>query len=183
MFHDITAIIGALVRLRRDLVSTTLPHLCIVLSQLIRTLRSPRPHLGMKQHKLVADTFPKWIDPSRPLGVDESKALARLLSTLATKSIVRTHMQDTHKHESLSRPLAKHVTYVIEAYVDALNDPLCGMSTEVRRELQPGLFILCGMLSEYARDALMISALDAGGKTAMKQLWREYEKQKYVGKG
>jgi len=29
----------------------------------------------------------------------------------------------------------------------------------------------------------MVSALDAGGKTIMKDLWTEYEKQKYVGKG
>jgi len=39
------------------------------------------------------------------------------------------------------------------------------------------------MLNEYARDALMVSALDASGKAVMKGLWREYEKQRYTGKG
>jgi hypothetical protein len=39
------------------------------------------------------------------------------------------------------------------------------------------------MLNEHARDALMVSALDASGKAAMKGLWREYEKQRYTGKG
>jgi len=29
----------------------------------------------------------------------------------------------------------------------------------------------------------MVSALDAGGKSVMKVLWKEYEKQRYVGKG
>ncbi|THH21561.1 hypothetical protein EW146_g35 [Bondarzewia mesenterica] len=186
-FHEITSIVGALVRLRRDLVLNTLPHLCIVLCLLIRCLRSPRPHLGAKQHKLIADTLPQWINPSHPLGADTSKALARLLTTLVTKSLVRAYTHgsatDAPKHESLARPLTKHVAYVIQAYVDALNEPLCVMPTDVRRELQPGLFILCGMLSEPGRDALMMSALDAGGKTVMKQLWKEYEKQKYVGKG
>jgi hypothetical protein len=39
------------------------------------------------------------------------------------------------------------------------------------------------MLNEHTRDALMVSALDASGKAAMKNLWREYEKQRYTGKG
>lgn len=29
----------------------------------------------------------------------------------------------------------------------------------------------------------MVSALDSGGKMVLKGLWREYEKQRYVGKG
>jgi hypothetical protein len=39
------------------------------------------------------------------------------------------------------------------------------------------------MLNEHTRDALMVSALDASGKAAMKGLWREYEKQRYTGEG
>jgi len=42
---------------------------------------------------------------------------------------------------------------------------------------------LCGMLNDYSRDALMASATDAGEKALVKALWREYEKQRYVGKG
>jgi hypothetical protein len=29
----------------------------------------------------------------------------------------------------------------------------------------------------------MVSALDAGGKATMKALWKDYDAQKYVGKG
>jgi Urb2/Npa2 family len=185
IFHEIVSILGAFVRLRRDLILNTLPHLCIALRQLLLCLRGPRPHLGSKQLRLVSDTLPMWINPSQPLGVDESKALARLLTTLAVKSTLRTHAStaDAQKPESLARPLSKHVAYVIQAYVGALNDPLCVMPLDVRRELQPGLFILCDMLHEHGRDALMVSALDAGGKAVMKSLWRDYEKQRYVGKG
>jgi hypothetical protein len=39
------------------------------------------------------------------------------------------------------------------------------------------------MINEHSRDAMMVSALDAGGKATMKALWKEYEKQRYVGKG
>jgi len=126
-----------------------------------------------------------WINPSQPLDIDESRALARLLTTLTVKSVVRIHSStaSAQKPESLARPLSKHVAYVIQAYIEALNDPLCVVPLNVRRELQPGLFALCDMLHEHGRDALMTSALDAGGKAVMKVLWRDYEKQRYVGKG
>ncbi|KAI6109440.1 hypothetical protein EDD16DRAFT_1614053, partial [Pisolithus croceorrhizus] len=63
------------------------------------------------------------------------------------------------------------------------NDSLCILTPETPRELEPRLFLLGELLGEYNRDALMVSALDSGGKTIMKLLWREYEKQRYVGKG
>ena len=185
IFHEIVSILGALVRLRRDLVVTTLPHLCNIIRQLILALRRPRPLLGAKQYSIVADTLPVWINPSHPLGVDESKDLTRLLTSLSTKTLVRVHSPsaELRKPESLTRPLSKHVTSVLQAYLDALNDPLCVLAADIRRELQPGLFVLCDMLNEHTRDSLMVSALDAGGKAAMKGLWREYEKQRYTGKG
>ncbi|KAI0963291.1 hypothetical protein AcW1_000407 [Taiwanofungus camphoratus] len=185
VFHQIVAIISALIRLRRDLVICTLPHLGMVLRQLTASLRGLRPQLGGKQTKLVMNTLPKWINASTPLSAEESKALARLMTTLATKTIVRTHgpSADTQKPESLARPFSKHAAYVLTAYINAVNDPLCVVSTQVRKELQPGLFALCDMLGDHNRDSMMVSALDTGGKAMMKALWREYEKQKYIGKG
>ncbi|KAI9066632.1 hypothetical protein FKP32DRAFT_1589329 [Trametes sanguinea] len=185
VFHGIVNMLSALVRLRRDLVLNTLPHLGFVLRQLVFCLRSLRPQLGGKQSRMVMDTLPRWIAPSQPLGAQESKALARLLTTLTTKTMIRVHgaAAETQKPESLVRPFSKHAAYVLTAYVEAVNDPLCFVSSGVRRELQPGLFALCDMLGEHNRDAMMVSALDTGGKATMKALWKEYEKQRYVGKG
>ncbi|RPD63168.1 hypothetical protein L227DRAFT_573006 [Lentinus tigrinus ALCF2SS1-6] len=185
VFHGVVNVLSALVRLRRDLVLNTLPHLGFVLRQLIACLRSLRPQLGAKQSRLVMDTLPRWIAPAHPLTSQESKALARLLTTLTTKTMVRVHgpAADTHKPESLLRPFSKHAAYVLTAYIEVVNDPLCVVSSAIRKELQPGLFALCDMLGEHNRDAIMVSALDAGGKATMKVLWREYEKQRYVGKG
>lgn len=185
LFHHIVSVIGALVRLRRDIVGTTLPHLSNIMRQLIFALRSPRPILGAKQYAFVADSLPAWINPSLPLGVEESKELSRLFTSLSTKTMVRVHgpSADNQKPESLARPLSKHVACVLQAYLDVLNDPLCALATDIRRELQPGLFVLCDILNDHTRDALMVSALDVGGKAAMKGLWREYEKQRYTGKG
>ncbi|KAI0724331.1 Urb2/Npa2 family-domain-containing protein [Cerioporus squamosus] len=163
VFHGVVNVLSALVRLRRDLVLNTLPHLGFILRQL----------LGAKQSRIVMDTLPRWIAPTQPLSGQESKALARLLTTLTTKTMP----------ESLVRPFSKHAAYVLTAYIEAVNDPLCSVSSAVRKELQPGLFALCDMLGEHNRDAMMVAALDAGGKATMKVLWKEYEKQRYVGKG
>jgi len=185
VFHEITIIIGTLIRLRRDLVALTLPNLGMVLQQLIATIRRPRPQLGAKQTSLVTDSLPRWVDPAFPVGPEEGMALARLLETLTTKTTIRTNSStaDVQRAESLARPFSKHAAYIIKAYIDAMNDPLCILPSELRKELRPGLFALCNILSDHSRDAMMVSALDAGGKTIMKNLWTEYEKQKYIGKG
>jgi hypothetical protein len=185
VFHEIVTIVGSLVRLRRDLVVTTLPHVTNIIRRLLFALRSPRPLLGGKQYTIVADSFPAWVNPSHPLGAEDSKGLSRLLTSLSAKTSIRVHgpSVEPQKQESLARPLSKHVTCVIQAYLEVLNDPLCILHADIRRELQPGLFVLCDMLNEHTRDALMVSALDASGKAAMKSLWREYEKQRYTGKG
>lgn len=131
----------------------------------------------------MAGTLPCWINPAHPLGVEESKAAARLLTTLTTKTVIRTHgTSELQKAESLARPFSKHASAVLIAYIDASNDPLCILPSEIRRELQPGLFALCEMMGEQNRDAMMVT-VDSGGKTIMKTLWREYEKQRYTGKG
>jgi hypothetical protein len=112
--------------------------------------------------------------------------MGRLLGAMATKTVVRTFnapVAGTEAAASLARPFSKHAASVLQAYVDAVTDPLCTVSASVRKELHPGLFVLCGMMSEHSRDAMMVSSLDASGKIVLKTLWKEYEKQKYTGKG
>ncbi|KAG6845668.1 hypothetical protein H0H87_005875 [Tephrocybe sp. NHM501043] len=185
IFHKIINIISALTRLRRDLVIHTLPHLGNVLRQLLMSVRIVRPNLGSKQASLVTDTLPRWLSAKHPVGVEEVKALARLLETLTTKSIARNNASnvETQKAESLAKPFSKHAAQVLKAYITAMNDPLCLLPSEHRKELQRGLYALCSMIGDHSRDALMVGALDSGGKTTMKALWKEYEKQRYVGKG
>ncbi|KAL1691938.1 Urb2/Npa2 family-domain-containing protein [Schizophyllum commune] len=190
VFHAITNITGALIRLRRDLLTATLPHLSLVLRQLLLALRRPRPQLGRRQFDALARTFPSWIDPKQPLGAEEAAALARVLEALTTKTIPRTHKSgaaagdaSAAKATSLAPVFSRHAAPVLAAYADAANDPLCITPAEVRKALQPGLFALCGMLNDHTRDAMMVASLDAAGKVTMKALWREFERQRYVGKG
>ena len=136
--------------------------------------------------------------PSQPCGVDEARIVARVLTGLEVKTIPKVFSnksKDTNgsatntvpntgqKSDSLSRPFSKHAPYVLQAYLTAETDILCTYPLALRRELEPGLSALCGMMSEHGRDALMVQSLDAAGKVAMKELWRVYDKQKYVGKG
>lgn len=187
IFVTIVDIVGALIRLRRDLVQPTLPHLVMVVRLLLSALRSVRPQLGAKQSQLVSDSMPWHINTSEPLGAEEARAVGRLLTSLQTKTIPRTFKEkdkaESQRAESLAHPFSKHAPYVLLAYIEAMNHPLCVLPLAVRRELEPGLFALCDMMSEHGRDAIMVSALDAGGKATLKALWREYEKQRYVGKG
>ena len=185
IFREIVGITSALVRYRRDLVLPALPHLGMVLQRLVTLVRAARPGLGAKQTRTVANSFPFWVNSREPLGIPEVKILSRLLVSLTTKTTVRLvgSGQENQKMESLARAFGKHASYVLVAYVQAMNDPLCVVYATTKKELYPGLFALCEMLSDHDREAMMLSALDGGGKATMKILWNDYKKQKYVGQG
>ena len=185
IFHEIIGITGALIRHRRDLVLPALPHLSAVLRRLVTMIRATRPGLGVKQARTVANSFPFWVNSRQPLGISEVKILSRLLVSLITKTTVRLvgPAQENQKMESLARPFGKHASYVLAAYVQAMNDPLCVVYAGSRKELCPGLFALCEMLNDHDRESMVLSALDGGGKATMKTLWNDYKKQKYVGQG
>ncbi|KAF9499876.1 hypothetical protein BDN71DRAFT_1586526 [Pleurotus eryngii] len=184
MFQQIVAIIGTIVRLRRDLLVNNLPQLGHTLSRLLMCLRTTQHNLGAMQKSMVLDTFPQWIVADEPLTVREAKALARLLENINAKTVVRNNAahQELQKAESLAKPFSKHATYILKAYVTVMNDPLCVLPLPIRKELRSGLFVLCGMVNDHSRDAIMVS-LDVGGKLTLKSLWQEYEKQRYHGQG
>lgn len=153
-------------------------------------MRACRANLGARQTAIVMNTQPRWISATQAHGAEEARVLARLLEGLTAKTVVRVLVGQAQaegrappKAESLAKPFAKHAAYVLKAYVEAMGAPLVVLSLEVRRELLPGLFALCGMVSEHSRDALMVSALDGSGRTILKALWKEYDKQRYIGRG
>ena len=186
---------SAIIRLRRDLIIKNLPHLGLVLRYLLFSLRNIRPNLGGTHTRQVSASLPRWVNVRQPLGAEEAKAIARLLTTLQTKTIPRVHKhekekakergkgKDEQKAESLTRPFSKHAPYVLKAYVESMTEELCIVPLAIRKELEPGLYALCDCMTEHLRDSLMVADLDASGREILKGLWKEYEKQKYVGKG
>ncbi|KAF9036465.1 hypothetical protein BDZ89DRAFT_1157548 [Hymenopellis radicata] len=170
-------------RVFHDIIAASQPS--FTLRNLLGLMRHPKPQLGGKQTCLISDSFPAWIQIREPLGTEEAKAMSRLLETLNSKTIVKSYSssKDSSKAESLAKPFSKHSAFVLTAFIEAASDPLCVVPTNTRKELQPGLFALCDMLNEHDRDAMMLSSLDASGKVIMKSLWKDYEKQRYVGRG
>lgn len=184
IFHAIVSMLGDLVRLRHDLLNSFFPHISKILRRLILLLRTTRPHLGTKQYRFIADTYPRWVNPSESFRVSDGTALARLLTSFNTKTSVRSRGgSELPKAASLARSFARHAPYVLLAYLEAISDPLTYISVQVRKELQPGLFALCAMTGEHGRDTLMMQNLDVEQRALLKALWGDYAKQKYTGKG
>lgn len=187
VFHTIVKAASALIRNRRDLVVQLLPHLTVVLCNLIGHFRAAKPNLGRKQRGMVSNSLPPWIALSQPLGTQEASILARLLVALTSKTVVRSKSNTIsydgeYEAQSIAKPFGKHASCVLGAYIDVMNDPLCLLGRDVRSELAPGLHALCGMSGERGRDALM-PTLDSGGKMILKLLWSSFETQRYSGQG
>jgi hypothetical protein len=76
---------------------------------------------------------------------------------------------------------------VLLAYIETLAAPLSVVSLEMRQALEPGVFSMCSACGERGRDSVMAGTagapLDSASKAIFKNLWQEYEKQKYVGTG
>lgn len=186
LFRTITGSLTDLVRHRRDLVSSAPANLSALLCQLTLCFQTVRPNLGGRQVRTVEANLPGWIDPvSKPLGIEDARSLARLLSSLTAKTIPRLNTRTAAvKAESLAGPLSKHAPYVLLAYTRLLTDLNTVVSPSIRRELEPGVFAVCEIVGEKDRDSVMLAGgLDGGGKGILKMVWNAWEASRYVGKG
>ncbi|KAG8710924.1 hypothetical protein FRC11_003975 [Ceratobasidium sp. 423] len=173
-YSSIVVALNSLVRFRRDLLTPTLAQLAALLTRLIRILRLRTSHaIGAPQRSVE----------SQASLTGKATELARLLVGLSTKTVVRlpgsNKPEQATKAESLARPFARHAPYLLVAYAQSAVD----MSTAVRNALKPGLFALCVMCGTPARDMIMVTMLDTVEKEVFGALWREWEAQKYTGKG
>jgi hypothetical protein len=184
VFLKIVAVLTALLRTQRHLVANALPLLSHVMGGLLLSLRSVRPLLGMRQRRIISSAHPFWVTLEDPLGAQHAAELARLFCTLEVKTPARGHHRTAQsKLESLAKPFARHAASLLQKYIDMTTDSFALVTTEVRRSLQPGMFALCGMITEQDRDSLMRSLGRPSSKALLRSLWQEYERQRYVGKG
>jgi hypothetical protein len=189
-YHTLLSITSSLIRLRRDLIIHTLPHLSHILKQLLTALQAPKSGLGGKQRRSVGDLLPQWISPDEPFGVEEAKGCARLITSLTVKttpSITTASTSTTTTNQSLSQPFSKHAPYILTHYISLLLNPFSSFSSSasMKKELEVGVYALCGMMGENGRDSIMSGGnwLDVSGRTVLRLIWGEFEKQRYVGKG
>ncbi|CDZ96344.1 Nucleolar 27S pre-rRNA processing, Urb2/Npa2, C-terminal [Phaffia rhodozyma] len=189
LFRMVVSSLTDLVRHRRDLVSSAAVHLSALLSQLIGCFQTVRSNLGGRQVRIVESTLPGWINSvDQPLNADDARCLARLLTSLTAKTIPRLNTRlassASTKAESLAGPLSKHAPYLLLAYTRLLTDLNTTVPPLIRRELEPGVFAICGMVGEKDRDSVMVGGgLDGGGKGILKMVWNAWESSRYVGKG
>lgn len=181
---------GALVRLRKDLVSHYLPHLTQVLCELVPLLTSlADTHAGGAALRELREATPSWADlATAPLGVREAQALGRLLGELPAKSAPLVSSAIAHKRrrvdagvQSLAGAMSKHAIYVLLAYVRCVTRVATTIAPPLREALHPGLMALCSMISHHERDAALKSLLDAPGQLVFKSIWADWERQRYRG--
>lgn len=190
MYACLVSILTTVVRVRQDLVVVTLPHVSQLLRRLISALASPRPQLGSRQYLEVVNSLPCFVSPlsngTGGLGVESARMLARLLSAFTTKPPKVTRGR-AKEQTSLLRPFAHHAPSVLLAYLELLGSPLSFVSMDLRIALQPGMFALCAVCGDRGRDSVMAgaagSSLGSSQQIALKSLWQEFEKQKYIGTG
>ncbi|KAG9125447.1 hypothetical protein FRC07_007538 [Ceratobasidium sp. 392] len=175
VYSGIVTSLSSLIRFRRDLLTPALAQLSALLARMVRTLRLRTSHaIGAPQRSAEAQASL----------AGKATELARLLVGLTTKNAQatirsRVEQKQTSKAESLARPFARHAPYVLVAYAKSAAE----MNLAVRTALKPGLFALCGMSGAPARDMIMVTMLDSVEKEIFGAVWREWETQKYAGKG
>ncbi|PWN51792.1 hypothetical protein IE53DRAFT_409922 [Violaceomyces palustris] len=191
IFLCIVSAMASIIRLRQDLLSSHMPNLAGLLSQIFRLFQRLKPSVGGAQQRSVRETLPEWLDPlERPLGVSEARSFSRLLMSLTAKSATlgpslaaskKKNGQTRKSTESLAKPFSKHAIHVLVAYIRTLTAPITEIPTDVRTEIQLGLLSICEIVGEHERDAAMVGSLDTTGKALFKRLWKQWESQRYRG--
>lgn len=178
-----------LVRRRADLVIQDIPPLVGLLSSCIAILQRARTTSSAAQKK-AASRRPWWLstEPSPDPAAEHAALIARILVSLCSAK--------TEDGQKLAGPLAKHASAVLVAYARAASDPWAGLSPAVRKEIEPGLFALCevvtagGRADGRGREGEGVGAAfglgDAHGdaeREVWADVWRAWGKKRYVGRG
>jgi hypothetical protein len=193
IIHHALNTVYTLARHRPDLVLATLPLITAFLASVFAVLQSPRAAIGGKVRARAVARWPAWIADGQELGDNEAKRFARVLTTLSSRSS-RTAAAGSQDKISLSGPFAKHAPALLVAYVRAVADSVSGLSTAVRKELEPGLFALCEVITAGGRAegregegvGEPFGLGEVGGdaeREVWADLWRRWGKERYVGQG
>ncbi|CEH13443.1 Nucleolar 27S pre-rRNA processing, Urb2/Npa2, C-terminal [Ceraceosorus bombacis] len=196
IFKSITTTLGALCRLRNDLISCALPHLMVVLIRLVSLFGQARAEVAPAHLHKVTQNSPAWLDILQsPLDERDAQSMARLLTTLTTKShpanggtgsgssatSKKRKRSAPSKSTSLAQAFSKYAPHVLAAHIRSLIHPATYVSARCRTELKPGLYALCEMMGRHERDSLMLSDMDQAQRSILKTIWGDWESQRYRG--
>lgn len=183
----------SLTRHRPDLSLSNLPALVGVLATSIPLLQRARTTSSAAQKK-AASRRPWWLssEPNPDPASEHAALLSRILVSVCGAKISSTEGEG----QKLSGPLAKHAPSILVSYARAASDPWAGLSQQVRKEIEPGLFALCevvtagGRADGRGREGEGVGAAfglgDAHGdaeREVWADVWRAWSKKRYVGRG
>ncbi len=201
IFTECLDVVISAIRRRTDLVVINLPALITIASFIFPLLQKERnaPSRSPTYRSRVCRRWPFWIsEHDAGLGENEGRLLTRLLISLCHATISAPRSTElNYKAQSLAGPLAKHAPSILVAYVRAASDPVAGLSTEVRRSLEPGLFAICDLMTSGGRVeghgregesiGLPFGLGEGAGREVEKEvwaeMWRTWGKKRYVGQG
>jgi hypothetical protein len=185
MLGTVISVLANALRRRHDLVCEAIAQVVTVCVKIFTLLQSPRRLSGGTgaQSDRQDRTGPNWVSPSMAM-LDDARSFGRYLSNLATIG---------SQHSSLS----KHAPTILVAYVRAAADPWANLGVAARRELEPGLFAVCDIVTVGGRGGgrgregeVLGSAFGLGEgvsgeaeKEIWAELWRAWGKKRYTGRG
>ncbi|RSH81319.1 uncharacterized protein EHS24_008762 [Apiotrichum porosum] len=188
-------------RHRADLVLAHLPGIVGTLSTTFALLQRARARAGRSK---AAARRPFWLGVEPETTADDPASahaalLARVFVSLATARVGSSSntgtLGDGDAPRALAGPLAKHAPALLVAYARAASDAWCGLSPSVRRELEPGLFSLCDVVTAGGRAdgrgregegvGRPFGLGDAGDAEheVWADMWRAWGRKRYTGQG
>ena len=141
----------------------------------------------MAIERQIHASMPCWLNMVvSPLGLDAAQALRRVLSELAGKTSVihvskKAKPHTPNMNETLAKSMTKHTVYILVAYARCVTMPHTTIAPNLRQEILPGLFALCDICGDFERDAALKSMLDASAQLVFKDIWRQWDAQRYKG--
>ena len=189
------------IRRRGDLVFANVADLVTVICAIFPLLQRPRKSFDQSKvyRARVTMRWPFWMsDADVGLGESEARLAGRLLENLSRARLPPAKTsQVVSQKQTIVGALAKHVPSILLAYVRAASDPVASLSTEVRHQLEPGLFALCDLITSRGRAAgreragedtgLPFGLGEGVGREVEKEvwadMWRSWSRRRYTGQG
>ena len=208
--ENVINMLSSTARLRADLVAGCPAEVVGVLSSMFVLFLQPRRQYNSSAgaRARVTSRWPPWLaEPTPPQSADEDGAnvgglkathaaqLSRLLTSLCNAKLDKPRNPSRPGSASIANSLVKHVPAILVAYCRAVGDQWGSISAEIRKELEPGLWSLCEVLTAGGRvDARgregeglgLPFGLGEGGeveKDVWAGMWLNWGKHRYQGKG
>jgi hypothetical protein len=209
IYCSFVAVIGHVVRHRKDHLVTLFPSLMAVVSAFLSILRragfgslgnstslddtETAVNVGQRAEREAKGSFPAWIWTGglHAIGKTEAKALGRLLGSLGSKTTStggsrRKHLatDDAASTTSLIAPLSKHAPFLLLNYLRACVHSTCPIPSALRSELQGGWFEVMDAMGKWEREALMKGLLgeeEEAERGILRSMWAAWEKERYRG--